>query len=120
MKEYPEEMNQSGVERRNAKTNPARKSSWGDHRLVASLVTSVLGFADKGEVQLNTSRSPRVDRSKYWKVNGKYELISSSLLCLQTAATVIIYSIFMVLLLKIWSDQELNLGLPTSTRVPYH
>jgi hypothetical protein len=42
MKECPREMNQSSAERRNAKANPVRKSSRGDHRLVASLVTIVL------------------------------------------------------------------------------
>jgi hypothetical protein len=42
MKECPREMNQSSVERRNAMANPVRKSSRGDYRLVASLVTIVL------------------------------------------------------------------------------
>ena len=40
MKEYSKATNQSGVERKNAKTDPFTKSSWRDHRLVlvASLV----------------------------------------------------------------------------------
>jgi hypothetical protein len=42
MKEYSEEMKQSRFERRNAKTNPVRKSSWDDHRRVASLVMHIL------------------------------------------------------------------------------
>jgi len=46
MKEHPKKMHQSSVERRNAKTNPVRKTSQGDHRHVANLVMIVvLGLA---------------------------------------------------------------------------
>ena len=38
MKEYPEEVNESSVKRRNVKTNPVRKCSPSNHRLVASLI----------------------------------------------------------------------------------
>ena len=43
MKEYSKATNQSGVERKKAKTDPFTKSSWRDHRLVlvASLVITV-------------------------------------------------------------------------------
>ena len=41
IKEYPNEVDQSSVERGNSKTNPIRKSSWGDQRLVASLIKAM-------------------------------------------------------------------------------
>src|SRR6266704_307624 len=40
IKEYPKEMHQLSVERSNPKTNPARKSSWGDHGSVTITLTS--------------------------------------------------------------------------------
>ncbi len=40
-KKYPKEVNQSSVKKGDGKTIPVTKSSWDDHRLVASLVKPV-------------------------------------------------------------------------------